>query len=104
MKEGQFGNTRQGEYLKSIQNKFSPESMVDIYCYLITYLELSVKAKRNIMLRECGFPIIIEDDLSDKLKEMKELKKNIGKLGELTISPLIRMNQRDLWKINTLNK
>lgn len=104
MKEGKFGSTRQGEYLKSIQDKFKPESLLDIYCYLITYLELSVKAKRNMMLRECGLPIIIEDDLQDKIKELKELKKNIGKLGELTISPLIRLNHRDIWKINTLNK
>ena len=103
MKEGRFSGTKSGEYLQSIRNKFQPETVVDMYCYLRTYLELSIKAKRNLMLRETGFPVIMEADVSDKLQELKTLKKNIGKVGELALSPLIRINYRDIWKLNTLN-
>ena len=73
-----------------------------MYCYIALYLELSIKAKRNLMLKENDFPIIVEDDLQPKLKELAQLRKQIGKIGELAISPLIRMNYRNLWKLNQL--
>jgi len=76
--------------------------VVDLYCYLALYLELSVKAKRNLMLKENDFPILPEPDLADKLQEIKYLRKRIGALGEMALSPLIRMNQRSLWKLNQL--
>ena len=104
MKEGRFSQTKSGAYLQSIRDRFQPETMVDMYCYLRTYLDLSIKAKRNLMLRETGLPIILEEDISDKLQELKILKKNIGKIGEMALSPLIRINYRDIWKLNTLNK
>jgi protease PrsW len=100
--KGQFQKTRSGQYLASLKSKFSPEVLVDMYCYFSTYLDLSVKAKRNIMLRECGLPPIKEPDVDNKLKELYQLRKQIGKTGELTLSPLIRMNYRELWKLKTL--
>lgn len=100
--KGQFMETRSGEYLTSLKNRFPGEIILDMYCFISIYLELSIKAKRNIMLKENGFPIIIENDLEEKISELAELRKQIGKVGELTLSPLIRMNYRDLWKINSL--
>ncbi|MEN6453885.1 MAG: PrsW family glutamic-type intramembrane protease [Prolixibacteraceae bacterium] len=100
--KGQFLRTRSGEYLASLKNKFPAEIIVDMYCFIRIYLELSIKAKRNVMLKENGFPIIIEKDLGEKINELAELREQIGKVGELTLSPLIRMNYRDLWKINSL--
>jgi len=100
--KGQLMSTRSGEYLASLKSRFSGETILDMYCFLAIYLELSIKAKRNVMLKENGFPVIIEDDIQDKLKELAELRKRIGKVGELTLSPLIRMNYRNLWKLNFL--
>ena len=102
IKRGEFGSTRAGEYLTSLKSRFSGETILDMYCYIQIYLDLSVKAKRNLMLKENGFPVIIEDDIDGKLAEMNELKKRIGKVGEITLSPLIQMNYRDLWKLNSL--
>jgi len=104
MNKGQFLSTRAGEYINSLKARFSGESILDMHCYIRVYLELSIKAKRNLMLKECGFPIIIENDIEDKLKELGQLRKQIGKIGELTLSPLIRMNYRDLWKLNSLKE
>ena len=73
-----------------------------MYCYIQLYLELSIKAKRNLMLRESGFPPIAENDIQNKLLELAALKKQIGKVGEITLAPLISMNYRDLWKLNLL--
>jgi len=100
--KGQFLTTRSGEYLASLKSRFPRETIFDMYCFIRIYLELSIKAKRNIMLKENGFPIIIENDLEEKINELVKLRKLIGKVGELTLSPLIRMNYQDLWKINSL--
>jgi len=56
------------------------------------------------MLKENGFAPIIEPDIDGKLKELGQLRKEIGKVGELTLSPLIRMNYRNLWKLNSLKE
>lgn len=100
--KGHFRNTKAGEYLTSLKSKFKGEVILDMYCFISLYLELSIKAKRNIMLKESGFPPMIEPDINDKLSELKQLRKQIGKVGELTLAPLIRMNYRDLWKLKTL--
>jgi RsiW-degrading membrane proteinase PrsW (M82 family) len=100
--KGQFLTTRSGKFVESLKARFSGEVIIDMYCFIGLYLDLSVKAKRNLMLKECGLPIIKEDDVDDKLKELFQLRKQIGKIGELTLSPLIRMNYRDLWKLKTL--
>lgn len=102
IKRGQFLSTKSGQYLESIKSKFTGLEIFDMHCYLSIYLELSIKAKRNLMLKESGFSIIIENDVKDKLAELRQLRKQIGKVGEITLSPLIRMNYRDLWKLNTL--
>jgi RsiW-degrading membrane proteinase PrsW (M82 family) len=100
--KGKFISTKSGKYLASLKSRFSPEVIVDMYCFIQIYLDLSVKAKRNIMLKECGLPLIIEADVHYKLSELKLLKKQIGKTGELTLAPLIRVSYRDLWKLKTL--
>ncbi|HBL75669.1 MAG: hypothetical protein A2W90_17255 [Bacteroidetes bacterium GWF2_42_66] len=100
--KGQFLSTRSGEYLASLKSRFSGETILDMFCYIRIYLELSIKAKRNLMLKENDFPLIQEPDIEEKLTELGELRKRIGKVGEITLSPLIRMNYRDLWKLNLL--
>jgi protease PrsW len=102
IRKGEFKSTKTGKYLLSVKERFAPETIVDMYCYIDLYLELSIKAKRNLMLRENDFPIIVEADLDSKLKELIILRKQIGKIGELTLAPLIRMNYRNLWKLNQL--
>lgn len=102
IKKGNFSQTKAGEYLASLKSRFSSEIIFDMYCYIQLYLELSVKAKRNLMLKESGIPPIPEDDIQLKLVELNALKKQIGKVGEITLAPLIKMNYRDLWKLNLL--
>lgn len=103
IRKGELRSTKAGVFLMSLRDRFSPETVVDLYCYLALYLELSLKAKSNLMLKENGFPVIIEKDLGRKLTELSHLRKQIGPLGEYTMAPLIRMNYRNLWKLNQLN-
>ncbi len=98
--KGEFTSTKAGEYLLSIKEQFSKEVIFDMYCYLRIYLELSIKAKSNIMLKESGIDIPADPQVKDKLAELRILRRSIGKVGELVLSPLIKMNYRNLWKIN----
>ena len=102
IRKGEFSSTKAGTYLLSLKERFSSEIIVDMYCYISLYLELSIKAKCNLMLKETGFPVRIEKELQPKLQELALLRKKIGSLGELALKPLIRMNYRNLWKLNQL--
>jgi protease PrsW len=102
IRQGQFRNTRAGQYLASLKEHFEPQVLVDIYCFLSLYLELSIKTKRNLMLKENGFPVILESDIPSKLTEFKQVRKQIGIAGEMALYPLVRMRQRELWELNQL--
>jgi protease PrsW len=102
IRQGKFLATKAGNYLVLLKQYFSPELILDLYCYISLYMELSIKAKRNLLLQENGYPAIEETDMVDKLTELKQLCKRIGKIGELALQPLIRMNHRELWKLNQL--
>lgn len=100
IRKGRLKDTKAGNYLSSLKEHFDPEVLVDMYCYFSLYLELSIKAKRNLLLQESGIPVIIEPDIKDKLAEIKALRKMIGKAGEMALMPLVRMQHRELWKLN----
>lgn len=102
IRRGAFEKTKAGQYLSSIKHHYTPEVIVDMYWYISLYLELSIKAKRNMMLKENGLPIIPEKGIKEKLIELKQLRKQIGKVGEISLQPLIRMRHRELWKLNQL--
>ena len=102
MRQGQFRNTRAGAYLASLREHFDGAVLLDMYCYFSLYLELSIRAKRNMLLRESGLPPMIEADMKDKLTEMKQLRRQIGPSGELALMPLVRMSHRQLWELNQL--
>ncbi len=102
IRKGYLKDSKAGNYLSSLKDHFEPEVLVDMYCYFSLYLELSIKAKRNLLLKESGIPVIIEPDVKDKLTEIKILRKMIGKAGEMALMPLVRMQHRELWKLNQL--
>ncbi len=102
IRAGKLKETKAGRYLATLKEHFSSENLVDMYCFFSLYLELSIKAKRNILLKESGFPVIIEPDIKGKLAEMKLLRRQIGKAGEIALLPLVRMSHRELWELNQL--
>lgn len=103
IREGKFSQTKTGQYIINLKNRFSAEVILDMLCYLDLYTELSIKAKSVMLLKETGFPVMKEPGVEHKLKELKALEHNIGKTGRLALSPVLRMDQKDLWKLNQLN-
>jgi RsiW-degrading membrane proteinase PrsW (M82 family) len=104
IRKGQFSQTKTGDYLVSLKAHFPGEMVLDMYCFISLYLELSMKAKSLMMLKENDLVIPSDPELKDKLCELKALRKSIGRGGYLAISPVLRMNRKDLWKLSLLEK
>ncbi|HPN38762.1 MAG TPA: PrsW family glutamic-type intramembrane protease [Melioribacteraceae bacterium] len=100
--EGEFKNSAVGKYLSSIKNRFSTEVMIDILAYIQLHLELSLKAKGILMMKEAGFVPTINEEIKTMLVELDYLYKSIGKTGMSVLKPLIKISKKDLWKINLL--
>ncbi len=104
IRKGQFSQTKTGSFLVSLKAHFPGEVVLDMYCFISLYLELSMKAKSLMMLKENDLVVPSDTDLPDKLNELKALRKSIGRAGYLAISPVLRMNRKDLWKLSLLEK
>jgi len=99
---GRFSQTKSGSFLVSIKKHYPAPVVFDMYCFISLYIELSIKAKSLIMLRENDFIIPPDPEVSSKIAELHALKKSIGRAGLLAIGPVLRMSQKDLWKISLL--
>lgn len=103
IRKGEFSSTRTGQYLQSIKLHFTPEMVVDMYCYITLYTELSLKAKSIMMLKENDIMIPPDPSLKIKLEELGNLRRMIGRTGYLAISPVLKMNRKDVWKLTLLS-
>jgi len=67
--------------------------------FLHLTLELSARAKGDLMRREAGLEVPPDPNLESRSKELRYLEKSIGPTGMLAIRPLISSTRRDLWEI-----
>jgi protease PrsW len=58
-----FGKTRAGKYMRSLENTFAPVILGDMLSYLHLSLELSARAKGDLLRREMGFPVTPDPEL-----------------------------------------
>ena len=102
--EGKFSESHVGEYLLSLQSKFSGTVLADMLCLVRIRLELAIKAKGVLLMKEAGITVVLDDEVKEKLNELKYLEKNIGSIGMLTISPIFESSKRDLWQLYMLER
>jgi len=76
----------------------------DMLCLLQLSLELSARAKGDLLMREAGFDVPPDPSLSGKLKELSFLEKSIGPTGRRAMAPLIARSARDLWQVEMLRE
>lgn len=100
---GEFSSSKIGLYLNSLKEKFAGTVVVDILCYLRLHVELSIRAKGLMMMRESGFMNKTGEETKAKLEELKFLEKSIGPTGKLAIKPFIKMSREDLWQFYMLS-
>lgn len=102
IRSGKVLKSRIGEYLVSLKKSVSGEILADMLCYLQLSVELALKAKGILLMHEAGFKSPAEEDIKNKLKELKELEKNIGKTGKRILSPVLHARSQDLWQLHML--
>ena len=99
---GTLAENRIGNYLHSLQDRFPGEVVADMLCYLRVHLELSVRAKGLLLLRESGFEIPPDPETRDQLNELTFLERSIGRTGLMALHPFLHMRRKDLWQITML--
>ena len=99
---GEFKQTPQGAYLMSLNDAFPPEVRGDMLTLLHLSLELSARAKGDLMRREFGLEVPPDPELERYFTELKYLEKSIGPTGMLAIRPLLFQTPRDLWEMQRL--
>jgi RsiW-degrading membrane proteinase PrsW (M82 family) len=101
---GEFKETPQGAYLMSLNGAFPPEVRGDMLTYVYLTLELSARAKGDLMRREAGLEVPPDPALESHFKELKYLERSIGPTGMLAIRPLLSQTPRDLWEMHHLGR
>jgi RsiW-degrading membrane proteinase PrsW (M82 family) len=101
---GNITETRIGQYLLSLKEHFPGEAVADMLCMIRIHLELSIRAKGILLMREQGFDTPPHPETKEKFEELSYLEKSIGKTGRLAIMPILRWSSRDLWQLHMLGK
>jgi protease PrsW len=100
---GNLPDTKLGNYFRSLQDHFPGEIIADMLCFLRIHLELSIRAKGVLLMREHGFAGEPSKEIRENFTEMEYLQKSIGRIGYLALAPLLHRSSRDLWQIHMLD-
>ena len=99
---GTLSKSPVGKYMRSLENTFTPVILGDMLSYLHLSLELSARAKGDLLRREMGFPVTPDPELPGQLKELKFLESQIGRAGKMALGPLLGQSRRDIWELQQM--
>ncbi|MCU0736650.1 MAG: PrsW family intramembrane metalloprotease [Methylotetracoccus sp.] len=99
---GELHKTRAGAYLQSLQDSFPPAIRGDMLCMLQLTIELSVRAKGDMLMREAGLVAPPDEEVEAQFTELAYLEKSIGRTGMLAIRPLLSQSRKELWEMRRL--
>jgi hypothetical protein len=70
---------------------------------LLAGLELAMRAKGMLLMREHGFePPPADSEVGAQLDELRYLERSIGRTGRLALQPILPMQAKDLWQFYVL--
>jgi len=101
---GQFTTSPIGLYLKSLRRFYPGEVLADMVSYLRPHTELSVRGKGIRMMRESGLPVRPDPAIRESLDELKYLRESIGKTAMMSLTPILRSSEQDLWQLQVLEE
>lgn len=90
--------TRVGQYLHALREKFSGEVVTDMICLLRLRAELSIRAKGILLMRAEGFEPPPDPTLQARFAEIAYLEDHIGPTGLLALDPLLPRGDREVWQ------
>ncbi|MFI5167075.1 MAG: PrsW family glutamic-type intramembrane protease [Thermoanaerobaculales bacterium] len=101
---GEVKDTHIGLYLRTLRDRFPGDVLGDMLCYLQMWVELSIKSKGRLLLREAGFQVPADPVLLDRLTELAFLEKTIGVTGRLALAPFLHGGSRGEWEVEMLRQ
>ena len=102
---GTFLDSPLGRVLKSLSDRFRGEDLADMLCLLRLHGELALRAKGVLLLRESGMEeLALDDETRDKLAELAQLERAIGRTGMLALRPLMMATGKDIWQLTLLGR
>jgi len=101
---GDFSGSPVGRYLDQLRSRFRGEVVADLLCYLRIHVELALRAKGVLMMREGGFEVEIDEVTRAKLEEMDYLERSVGPTALLAMKPFLHMSRKDLWQLYMLGR
>ena len=100
---GTFLDSNAGRYLQSLRDRFRGEQLADMLCCLRVHGELALRAKGVLLLRESGLEEPpLDEETRDKLAELRQLERAVGRAGMLALRPLIMTSGKDIWELRLL--
>jgi hypothetical protein len=104
VRSGHMSQTNAGQFLLSIRNQFPPEVVLDMVALYQIQLELAVRAKAILMMRESEMPVVITDEDRDRVREWHYLQKSVGRTALLMMSPLFYGSKQEVWQLQMILK
>jgi RsiW-degrading membrane proteinase PrsW (M82 family) len=101
---GGFRDAPQGQYLHALRAHFRGEVVADLLCYLRLHVELALRAKGVMMMREAGIDMPLDEATRARFEEMRYLEATVGPTAVRALKPLLHMSRRDLWQLYMLGK
>jgi len=101
---GELSAAPVGRYLQSLRDRFEGAVLADMLCYLRLHVELALKAKGLLLMRESGFETVLDPELQATLEELRFLERSIGRTGRLAILPFVHRSDRDRWQLQLLGR
>lgn len=102
IRNGNLSSTNAGEYLMTLKDSFDGDTFFDMCCFISEYLELSIAAKSNLILKEAGLPIKKDPLNKSRMAELNALKKRIGITGMRALAPIVQIKEVDNWVVHEL--
>jgi len=101
---GRLSDSPMGRYLHALKDKFTGPVVADILCFVRLHMELALRAKGVLIMRENGFDVPVDAETREKFAEMRYLEGSIGRTALLAIQPMLHLRHKDLWQLYMLGK
>jgi len=101
---GHFAGSPAGRYLHALKDRFEGPVVADLLCYLRLHIELSLRAKGVLLMRESGFDPQVDEATRAAFGELRYLGKSVGRTGLRAIRPMLGMTGKELWQLHMLDR
>jgi protease PrsW len=101
---GRFAGSPAGRYLHALKDRFEGPVVADLLCYLRLHIELSLRAKGVLLMRESGFDPQVDEATRAAFGELRYLGNSVGRTGLRAIRPMLGMTGKELWQLHMLDR